>query len=107
MADRLATFLCSRDVQGKLWPPGGGQVKKWVQPNGTNVVLVSHGDTFDLYIGRQQLYNLELTRRVAVSLGRWLVRWWIVSTWLGLRSWLWQGVQRRRMNAQLEKQNGS
>lgn len=101
MLERLYT---SRDAQGRVWPPGGGDSLQLKQEDGATVALLSHGDAFDLYVGRETIYNVTLTPRVAFAIMRWLWRLYVWRLWFGVRPWLWRLVQERRLNARLEEQ---
>ncbi len=89
IAHRLNRSLLENDSTGKIVRPGGNAQKRWVQPDRGDVTIIARGDAFDLYIGRKDIYNVALSTRTARQLGFWLVRWWIIDTWCGLKHRLW------------------
>lgn len=99
----LVRALQTRDEAGRSWVPGANRARRWAQPDGSEVTLVAHGDAFDLYIGGPgPMYNFSLTPRTAVSLALWLVRWWIIVTWCGMKLRLWTWALSRQLERQRE-----
>lgn len=70
-------------------PPGAGSAERWHQADGMEILLVSRGDAFDLYVGRKNMYNLTLDPPTAVAIARWILRWWARKMWWGLKLKLW------------------
>lgn len=98
----LVRALQTRDEAGRSWPPGANRARRWPEPDGSEVTLVAQGDAFDLYLGTPgRMYNFSLTPRTAVRLGLWLVRWWVMVTWCGMKLRLWTWA----LSRQLERQN--
>lgn len=81
--------LIEEDKQGHVSPPGSGHAKRWKQPDDSEVLLVSRGQAFDLYIGKERMYNLSITSKVAVSMAWWILVWWVNIMWFGLKGKLW------------------
>lgn len=77
------------DPQGAQWPPGGGHGRRWKQADGSEVALISQGDTFDVFIGRRNMYNVTLEAQTAKQLAWWLIKWWVLVCWCGLKLKLW------------------
>jgi hypothetical protein len=90
LARWLSTRLVHVDDKGKSWPPGGGRSQVWKQSDDNTVMITAHGDAFDLYIGRHSVYNITLEPKTALRLARWLIAWWALTMWFGLKGWLWQ-----------------
>lgn len=63
------------------------------EPDGTEVVLISHGDSFDLVYGKDPSYfAVPVSPKAAMKMA-WFVlwKWWFRGTWMGwkLRAWYW------------------
>jgi hypothetical protein len=95
----LATWIASRLVvqakNGSWYAPGGGRGHVWKQEDGIQVTLVSRGDAFDLFIGKQTIYNVTVTPTVALAMARWLIAWWAFATLFGVKTWLWNWARGR------------
>ena len=89
LAHRLNRSLLETDSAGQTVRPGGRAQKQWKQPDRGDVTIISRGDAFDLYIGRKDVYNVTLSTQVARELGFWLARWWVITTWCGIKHRLW------------------
>lgn len=91
-AEFVLRALGGKNQQGLAGPPGGNVLpKRWVQSDGSVVAIVSHGDAFDVYLGRKTVHTEMLTIPVALELSRWILRWWVVHSWCGIRHriWIW------------------
>jgi hypothetical protein len=89
-AHKVNDWLLVEDKQGNKYPPGGACGKRWKNPDGTELALISQGETFDVFIGRDRFVNVTLPARTAVALAKWLLVWWAVACWFGLKHWLWR-----------------
>lgn len=93
----LATrLLDSRD--GKPRAPGSSATFTASEVNGTSFTVLSNGESFDIFQGYGQIYAFALSSRVVLQFARFVIRWWIVNTWCGLKPRLWRWAQRRSSN---------
>lgn len=97
----LQAQLVSQDGKGNEWPAGGGVGTRLKDANGTEIALISQGETVDLYVGRQVFMNVSVSARSLVRLACWILLWWAWNCWFGLRlrAWRWtlrQQLDRRR-----------
>jgi hypothetical protein len=98
LAHWLRLRLPRVDAKGQQWAPGGGYGRRWKQPDGSELAVVAQGDTFDVFIGGAQIYNVTLDARTAKELAWWLVRWWIFACWFGLKLKLWDWALARTLS---------
>ena len=106
IAYHLNRRLLTTDAAGRIVRPGGNAQKQWKQPDRGDVTIIARGDAFDLYIGRKEVYNVTLSTRTARELGFWLARWWVITSWCGIkhRLWYWSlGVLLVKTNAKRAK----
>jgi hypothetical protein len=87
----LQRRLARHDKHDRVWAPGGGYVRRWRDADGVEVTLIAHGDTFDVYIGRMTIHNVTLSARTVVAVAVWVLLWWLLMCWAGvkLRLWTW------------------
>lgn len=57
---------------------------------GDSLSVLSVGDTFEVYQGREQIYAFNVPNEVAGQIARYYFQWWVLGTWCGLRSALWR-----------------
>ena len=89
------------EKDGELFPPGHGPAKRWKMPDGSEATIVARGDAFDWYlVSGRNVRNLTMTPQVAKELGWFLVHWWCVTMWFGLKLWLWNWSLRAIMKQQ-------
>jgi hypothetical protein len=96
LRQRVARLLLSRK-HGAHARPGSGVGVRLVQPDGSEVALVAQGDAFDLYlvpVRGDAVHAVELDVGVAVTLARWVLRWWAYRAWYGWRMRLWSWMNR-------------
>lgn len=69
--------------------------------DGGSIGSISLGDGFDLYLidRTDKVRKWPIGRAVAVKFALWIVGWWILSDWFGLRSWF----DRRTLTRQLKR----
>jgi len=92
----ITSRLVDRIVAGG--PPGARGAVRVVEPDGASLTLVTAGDAVDVHLalpGRRELVQHSLSAAHAAALGRWLLRWWVLGTWCGLRLLLWAWAARR------------
>lgn len=89
LAYRVNRALLEQNERGQHVLPGANVAQRWVQPDGTETTLISRGDAFDLYIGRRTIYNVTLSFGTAVAIAKWILSWWVRSTWCGIKHRLW------------------
>lgn len=94
--ERLQKRLIYRDKQGNAWPPGGGRGRRWTDADGSELAIITQGDTLDVYLGRDTITNVTLSGRLAARLGWWLVVWWVWSCWAGLKLRIWRWTWRKQ-----------
>lgn len=81
--------LLSYDVDGTVGPPGYGAARRWVQPNGSEVLIVNRGPAVDMYVGKKNIMNFSFDAQVIFSIARWVLWLWVVHTWCGVKTWVW------------------
>jgi len=86
----LRERLASHDALGRVRPPGGVVGIVLEEPTGATTALLSRGDSWDVYHGKQELVVFSTTPRNALRLA-WCVlwTWWVRATWCGLKLRLW------------------
>lgn len=90
LAFRVCQWLLTKDWQGQSRVPGGACLPQtWTQSTGAVFGIAPRGDAFDLYLGKNPVHNVCLSRQDGVALGKWLVRWWVVHSWCGVKHWIW------------------
>jgi len=92
---------------GQMVPPGGRAAEIWRQPDGGLISVASHSDAFDLHVAPKGLggdtYRFQLDAVIAISIAKWLIRWWIFTMWFGLKPFLW----RWSLNRSIKVKRGS
>lgn len=96
---RLMTWL-SDEVDGKVRFPGARHHVNLVEPNGSVLTVVANGDSIDVFQGLGQIYSFAVTAPTAKKLAFFLLRWWILGTWCGLKLWIWRRLVSRMRSAQ-------
>lgn len=99
----LNARLAVTDTKGRSWPAGGGVGRHWKQKDDTRFALISQGDTFDVFLGRDQMYNVTLTAQTAKEAAWWLIKWWVFTCWFGLKLRLWDWTLGRMLDEQVEQ----
>lgn len=91
VADVVATRLSVMQPSG-VFPPGADAQFRIAQPDGSEVTLISNGDSLTLITGKREFTTQRITPPVAIRLGWFLLwRWWVRGTWCGLKlaAWYW------------------
>ena len=88
LAERVTSLLAVKH-EGRLLPPGAQTAFARTEADGTEVALISNGDSFDLFVGRQSMVTVSLSPATVIALGRWIVSWWVKRTLFGLKLRLW------------------
>jgi hypothetical protein len=91
-ADWVGQRLVVRDVDGSLQPPGAGPGLRQKEPDGGEFTAIARGDSFDLYFGRETIYNYAITPKVALRFSLWVLWWWVWYACFGLKLRLWRWV---------------
>ncbi len=93
VANRLVERLAEVDVDGSEHAPGADLALRVQEPDGTEIVLVSKGDSFDLIHGQEGAMRVMGISQVAALRLAWFLLWsWFVrATWVGwkLSAWRW------------------
>lgn len=95
MSKRIATWLFTKlsvEREGAVRPPGAGIAREWTERDGRKLLIVSHGDAFDVYHGRRDPIVFSISPTILLSLGIWILwSWWFGRIWCGVkvRLWLW------------------
>jgi len=84
----VAHRTASKDLKGRS-APGGGQGKVWVDENGHKFAVIIQGEGFDILVGGSETFQFPISSHTAGAIARWLVWWWVVYAWFGLRFHLW------------------
>lgn len=72
-------------------PPGTGRAARFVDFDGQEMTVVAEPDAVEVYYGRAEFRGFAVSHRMAVRLAWFLLwRYWVVSTWCGLRTFLWR-----------------
>jgi len=101
----LARRLVVRDARGNR-PPGAGLARRWVEPDGDEIVVIAQGDGFDLVLKHPKNITIHgISVKTALALARFLVRWWVWSSWCGAKMRLW-GWTQGRLVEQAARRNG-
>lgn len=90
IAARVSQALVVQDGKA-LRAPGAKLAWHFVERDGRTVTAISQGDAFDLYFGRRSPVVVSISPKAALRLAWFLFwRWWVVSTMIGVKSWLWR-----------------
>jgi len=95
----LATKLLARNEKTS-GPPGALRMLSLHGITGDQHTLVTRGDVFEIYHGREVMCMYSVTNADMLAIARFTLRWWIVGTWCGLKLALW-GWSQRQFNAHL------
>lgn len=102
MRRKLARWIVERLLEqtpdGRPKPPGSSSALTLKEPNGAVLTAVTNGDTFDVYQGRGQIYAFAVSSGAMRKLARFVLWWWIVRMWCGLKPALWRWAQRRSLS---------
>ena len=99
----LAAWLASRLLVRSAktsGPPGAFRVLELRGMAGDTHTLVSRGDVFEIYHGREVVCMYSVTNEDMLSIARFTLRWWVAGTWCGLKLRLW-GWSQRQFNSHL------
>lgn len=91
----LSMHLVTQLPDGTLAPPGAGRMKLLRDGDDAKVTAVAQGDRFDLYVGKREIFNFAVSPRVLVRLAVWVLWWFVVVDWCGLKTKLWNWNLRR------------
>lgn len=97
VAFRLSRALMVRDRDGTLHNPGHGAFLHVVQRDGVSITTESKGDGFDIIYARpgRDVLVFAFSNQTAMRLVWFLIHWWFVHTWCGLKLALWSWSFRR------------
>lgn len=92
VAFRLSRALVVLDREGTPHNPGHGALFHTVQRDGVAITAESKGDGFDVLYARpgRDVAVFAMSNQTAMKLVWFLVHWWFVHTWCGLKLALWQ-----------------
>lgn len=103
-SDWLQERIVARDGVGTQWPAGGGCGKRWKDANGTELCLISQGETVDLYVGRLVFVNVPLSARLLVRIACWILVWWCWNCWFGLRLRAWRWTVKKKLDRRRDEE---
>lgn len=83
--------------------PQRRQTLHHTRSDGFQVVGVGSAASVELYFGERSLVAYALNYRTAFAVLRFLLRWWVLDTWCGLRGW----YQARKLDRQLDRKAAS
>lgn len=91
----------------KLAPPGGSQLFRSIEANGSEMTMIARGDSFDCYQGRREFTAFALSPRTVLKLAWFILwTWWAKGTWFGMKTRLWYWsltvIQRELLNKPTE-----
>lgn len=99
MIKPLALWVNQRVAEQRgenIAPPGGSQTFRAFEANGAELTIIARGDSFDVYQGKKTIFSFMVTPRVLFRMVRWFIwTWWILGTWCGLKTVLWNWSLRR------------
>lgn len=81
--------LINKLVSTKGNAPGAGKHLVVVEDVGTELTVLSLGDSFDCFHGKQAMYGFALEPKTLRKLAWFTFKYWI-STWFGIRLWIWE-----------------
>lgn len=81
----------------KLRPPGMNKGVRWEEEDEREIAIVSRGDAFDVYFGRESVYAVSISVSAAMRIGRFLMWWWVWHSWFGIRTALWRWALRSKL----------
>lgn len=94
MKHAFAQWLIKRLIEGtteRPRPPGGSEITRNIDVDGSEFTLVSNGDTFDIYYGRSIINGFSIEESLGRKVAKWILwDWWVKATWCGMKLRLWR-----------------
>jgi len=81
-------------------PPGALRVLSLYGSAGDTHTIVTRGDVFEIYHGREVMCMYSVTNEDMLSIARFTLRWWVAGTWCSIKLRLW-GWSQRQFNIHL------
>lgn len=95
------SWLANRIIRSGA--PGKNYGVRLAQVDGSEVTLLVRTGAIDLCYGWVRLNNADITAfslspKTALKLSAWIFwKYWVKSTWCGIRLWLWNWALRRQL----------
>jgi len=92
VAKRVARWAGTSAEGGSLRAPTANLGIRIQEKDGSEVVLLPHGDSFDLISGKAEYYVVHISPKAMMKLAWFTIwTWWIKGTWFGFKldAWNW------------------
>ncbi len=93
MRASIARWLSKRigiEKDGLIRPPTSNLGIRLREPDESELVLLSEGDSFDLIAGKGEFTVIQVTPKTAMKLAWFILwRWWVLGTWMGWKTSAW------------------
>lgn len=88
----------------RLRPPGAEPAVRLVEPDGSELTVMSRGDSLDCFQGKRMFSAFTISPRTALRLA-WFLFWsyWVRGTWCGVKLWLWNWTMSVLFEEEMER----